>query len=168
MPNVMVHKVNEQEKAAVPIFDELAKRLDEIRQRAFELFETRGRDIGHAVEDWIKAEREILRSPAAEFTEKGNAYEFRIALPGFDVNDVQVTAAPDEIIVKAASKQEKKSEEDKVLWTDFTSKNVYRRFQTPDPIDADKTTATLDKGLLRITALKAAAVKEKTISVRAA
>ena len=30
-----------------------------IRTRAYELFEIRGRDDGHALEDWIQAEREI-------------------------------------------------------------------------------------------------------------
>ena len=30
-----------------------------VRARAYELFEVRGRDDGHALDDWIQAEREI-------------------------------------------------------------------------------------------------------------
>jgi hypothetical protein len=33
---------------------------DEIRQRAYELFEARGRDEGHELEDWLRAEGEIV------------------------------------------------------------------------------------------------------------
>ncbi len=32
---------------------------DQIRQRAYELYETRGREDGHDLEDWIRAESEI-------------------------------------------------------------------------------------------------------------
>jgi HSP20 family molecular chaperone IbpA len=165
MPNVAVQRVNETEKDA-PIFDGLKKRFDEVRQRAFELFEKRGCEIGRGLEDWFKAEREI-GSPAAELTEKDKEYEVQIALPGFDEKDVEVTAAPNEIIVHGASKKEKKSEEGKVLWTEFTSSDVYRQFLVPNQIDSDKTTATLEKGLLRITAPKSAQSVGKAITAKA-
>jgi len=32
---------------------------DLIRKRAFQLFETRGRQSGHELDDWLQAEREI-------------------------------------------------------------------------------------------------------------
>jgi len=32
---------------------------DLIRKRAFQLFETRGRQLGHELDDWLQAEREI-------------------------------------------------------------------------------------------------------------
>jgi hypothetical protein len=32
---------------------------DLIRKRAFQLFEARGRQTGHELEDWLQAEREI-------------------------------------------------------------------------------------------------------------
>lgn len=35
------------------------ERLEKIRQRAYELFEARGREEGHDFEDWLQAEAEI-------------------------------------------------------------------------------------------------------------
>jgi hypothetical protein len=35
---------------------------DEIRRRAFELYEQRGREDGRDVEDWLRAEEEITQS----------------------------------------------------------------------------------------------------------
>jgi hypothetical protein len=31
-----------------------------IRERAYELYETRGREDGHDIEDWLRAEEEIM------------------------------------------------------------------------------------------------------------
>lgn len=38
--------------------------LEQIRIRAYELFEQRGREEGHEVEDWLKAEAEVLQKTA--------------------------------------------------------------------------------------------------------
>jgi Protein of unknown function (DUF2934) len=43
--------------------------LEAIRARAYRLFELRGQEPGHAMDDWLQAEREILRpSPTAVVT----------------------------------------------------------------------------------------------------
>ena len=65
-----------------------------------------------------------------------------------------MTATPNEIIVRAETKETREVEKDKVLWSEFGSKDVCRRFELPDPIDTDKVSATFDKGILRIKAHK--------------
>lgn len=40
-------------------------------------------------------------------------------------------------------KQEKKGEKDNVIWSEFGSHDVYRRFKLPNPIEVDKVTANL-------------------------
>ena len=35
---------------------------DEIRRRAYELYEQRGREDGHDMDDWLRAEEEIKRA----------------------------------------------------------------------------------------------------------
>jgi DUF2934 family protein len=35
---------------------------DQIRERAYELFEARGKEAGHELEDWLQAEAEITGS----------------------------------------------------------------------------------------------------------
>jgi hypothetical protein len=49
--------------------NELAEeQLEQIRRRAHELFEARGQEGGHDLEDWLQAEAEIRagKAPAAE------------------------------------------------------------------------------------------------------
>ena len=38
--------------------------LEQIRMRAYELFEERGRNEGHEVSDWLEAEAEVLQKTA--------------------------------------------------------------------------------------------------------
>jgi HSP20 family protein len=162
MSNIAVKKTNGEE--TLPIFAEIGKRFDEIRRRAFELFCQRGASHGQDLDDWLKAEREILGWNAAELKENDKAYEIELALPGFEAKDVEVTAAPDEIVIHAASEHEKKSEEGKVVWTEFGSSEVYRRVALPGPADIDKVTAKLEKGMLKIKAPKAESTEEHKVS----
>src|SRR5664279_5404694 len=46
MSQVAIKKVNDAGKTSLPIFGELAKQFDAVRQRAFALFENRGRELG--------------------------------------------------------------------------------------------------------------------------
>lgn len=168
MPNVEIQKVKDGQKEARPIFQELEKRFNEIRSRAFELFDNRGRRFGYDLDDWLTAEREIFGSTAAELADKGNAYELQMELPGFEPKEVEVTATPDELIIHAVTSEEKKSDKGNVLWSEFSSSDVYRRIPAPTPLNTDGITATLEKGLLRITAQKTAELKPKAVAVKAA
>jgi len=38
---------------------------DQIRRRAFELYEQRGHSAGHELEDWLQAEAEVKQTSAA-------------------------------------------------------------------------------------------------------
>lgn len=37
---------------------------DQIRRRAYELYEQRGRDDGHELDDWLQAESEVTQTTA--------------------------------------------------------------------------------------------------------
>ena len=75
MSQVAIQKVNDTAKTSLPIFEEVARRFDAVRQRAFDLFENRGGELGHDQEDWLKAERELFCWPAAELAERDGKYE---------------------------------------------------------------------------------------------
>ena len=168
MSQVAIKKVNDAGKKTLPIFGEIAKRFEAVQRRAFDLFEKRGGELGHDLEDWLKAERELLGWPAAELAEKDGAYEMQITLPGFEAKDVEVTAPPTEVIVHAATEEEKKTKKSNVLWTEFGSNDVYRRFEVPNPINVDKVTAKLENGLLRINAPEVATPKQISATGRIA
>ena len=138
----------------LPDFSERAQRLDAVRQRAFELFATRGGTAGHELDDWIAAEHEVLGRPAAELTEANGDFRVDVTLPGFAAKDIEVTATPTELIVHAASTREKQGEDESIVWSEFRSSDVYRRFGFPKTVDAEKITAALADGILTVRAPK--------------
>lgn len=165
MASLYIQRIKNASDHPSPLFQEIEKRLGEVRQRAFEFFDQRGRELGHDLADWIHAEHEVMGWPAAELAEKDGQFKLEMTLPGFSPSQVEVTATPDEIAVHAAIKAEKKASEDHVLWTEFGPNDVYRRFRLPQPIDVDKTSAALDNGLLKIIAAKVPPATAKQILV---
>lgn len=46
-------------KTDLPITDGAGELQDQIRARAYQLYEQRGRDDGHNLDDWLQAEAEL-------------------------------------------------------------------------------------------------------------
>jgi HSP20 family protein len=154
MSKLDVFRTGPQDDRSLPIFDELDELTDRIRVRAYNLFKSRGGDGGNDVDDWLTAER-LEMWPAAELREKDDVFKIRVALAGFDDDDIEVTAAPREIIVKAQHEEAESDDEDtKTYWSEFRSNTVYRRIELPSPIEVDDVTASLDDGVLKIKARK--------------
>ena len=152
----------------MPIFAEFDKLADRIRLEAFNLFTRRGTGDGHALDDWLAAEREVCW-PSAELTERDNEYALKIALAGFEQGDLAVTATPREIIVKAERKQEQKStDETKVRWSEFRENSVFRRIELPASVDVQKISANFKNGLLEIVAPKAKAAAKSEAKIKVA
>ncbi|MGA2882289.1 MAG: Hsp20/alpha crystallin family protein [Bryobacteraceae bacterium] len=159
MANVAVEKCPSSGALPETLWRRMNAITDEIRQRAFSLFEGRGRTIGMDLGDWLQAEREVAWSPASELVEKQDDFCVRLALPGFDARDLDVTATPNALIVEAESAHTHEGKEGEVCLCEFSGKKLFRRLDLPSEIDVNKVTASLDKGILEIDAPKAAQSK---------
>ena len=155
MSQVAIEKFDEKKAGADSVLEELKTLSERIRQRAFEIFERRGGGHGFAMDDWLDAERDLFRIPESELIEQDNRFEVRVSAPGFDPTDIQVTALPDALIVKAASTHKHDKSEGKVRFCEFAQKTLFRRVDLPEAINVNKVSANLDKGVLRLTAPKA-------------
>ena len=162
MSRVKVHKVPTASDSSLPIFAELEAVTDRIRKRAFELFCEHG-DGGRAVDDWLAAEREVCW-PAAELEEEDDEFELKVALAGFEPDEVSVTASPDELIVKARH-ESKRKDDDGIRFTEFRREDVYRRVALPSEIDVDKVEASLKRGILKVEAPKSDIAENKARKV---
>jgi HSP20 family molecular chaperone IbpA len=161
MPQLDVQKVSKTDDRSLPLFEELDRLADRIRVQAYNLFSRRGGDQGHALDDWINAEREFCW-PSAELAELDGKYDVKVALAGFEPSEIAVTATPRELIVKASHEHRRPSQgkEAKVRWSEFRSNDVYRRVPLPAAVDVEKVTATFKNGLLEIVAPLAKAASE--------
>jgi HSP20 family molecular chaperone IbpA len=125
---------------------------DEVRQRAFCVFQDRRCEAGHELEDWLEAERDVLFSPRCELAETRDQIRIRASVPGFSARTLQVDVLPDSII-------------DGRL--EGTERQLLPQFALPARIDLDEVEATVDEGVLSIVARKTA-IRGTTNARRAA
>lgn len=159
MPAVAIEKCRNSENLPETISKELNEITETVQREAFNLFERRGGVIGSDLENWLSAERGVVWSPPSEVVERDDEYRARIALPGFQSKDLQVVATPDSVIVEAEKTHTHEGKEGTVRFCEFSDKKVFRRLDMPSPIDVDKTTASLENGMLQVNAPKAAAAR---------
>jgi HSP20 family molecular chaperone IbpA len=167
MLEVAVEKLDGKKARTASIFDEMKAHEDRIRQRAFEIFKWRGGGDGSAMDDWLKAEHDLLEIPESYFMAKDGKFEIRVNAPGFNAGEVRVMALPNAVIVKAESAQELERLAGKAQFSELDRKTLFRRFDLPEAINLDSVTANLDKGVLHVTALtakQAAAPKHKAMA----
>lgn len=153
MSKLNIQTVPSPEERKLSIFQEIDDVADQIRVRAYNLFANRGFTAGHEVEDWLTAEHEICW-PMAELVEEDDEFEIKVALAGFEPDEISLTAAPREVIVKASHKDERKEEDENVRWSEFRSNKVYRRIALPSDVDVTKIEAEFENGMLEIEAPK--------------
>jgi HSP20 family protein len=173
MSNVAVEKVSENGNDFRSLIEETTALAERIRDRAFQIFQSRGRADGFSLDDWFKAERDLMLVPEADLVEKDGAHHLSVSVPGFDEKDLRITALPEALIIRADSrhehsKHEHSKEDGNLHFCDFSEKSLFRRFDLPARIDSDKVTARLDKGVLRIDAPTAVKAASKPVAVSAA
>ncbi|MEO8051996.1 MAG: Hsp20/alpha crystallin family protein [Acidobacteriota bacterium] len=156
MANLTVRKLENNDAGIVSGLKIPQDRVELVRQRAFDLFERRGRQDGKEIDDWIQAERELFWVPPAELAETDKEVEINVAMPGFDPKEVQVSALPGEILVQGNQEMHSRKKEKGLLYSEFEEKALYRRFEISQPIDIDRITANIENGMLTIKAPKKA------------
>lgn len=171
MSKVNVQTVANREDRSLPIFAEIDKLFDQVREEAYKRFQVRGFASGSDLDDWLGAERELCR-PDAELKDVGDGFRLDVALAGFEPEEIELTATPGALIVKATHESTKSESDEtdgkaeKVCWSEFRHNDVYRYVSLPEDVDADKVKAELKRGLLRIDAPKARTSARKSKSVK--
>jgi len=164
MSHVAVQKLSPDEAS---LLTDVQSLTDRIRLKAYELFQNRGGRDGSALDDWLTAEDDLVLSPESDLVETDGKFEMQIAVPGFEANDINVSALPDALIVRAENAHHHESTEGDVRFCEFGEKSLFRRFDLPAPIDVNKVTTNLQKGILKVTAAKEETTAPKSTSVAA-
>ncbi len=125
--------------------------LEDVRHRAFDYFQERGRTVGNDWEDWLRAERTVLWSPRAEMFENPSSIVLRVGVPGFSPKSIQVTATPQSLLIQGTEPHQHQGLDTRLHFCEF-GQQLFRRFDLPTHIDPGTVSATLDKGVLEILA----------------
>jgi HSP20 family protein len=149
------------------VLDELNRLHEDISQRAYELFRNHQGFFAGPLDDWLRAERELVWRPAVELRQKDGEIELLAAVAGVDPKDLDVQVTPTDILITAASEHRHESKEGTVHLCEFEAGRLFRSVHLPDRIDPDSVKAECRNGLLRLTAAVAKASPKK-IDVQAA
>jgi len=121
-----------------------------IRTRAFELFEKSGEAPGDAVENWVKAEEELLQIPHSKLESTGGSVFLHVSILGHHEQELKVVALPNALIVAA----EPKHRHSKNHLASVDAKRIFQRIDLREPIDTRSVRADFENGLLKVTAKK--------------
>jgi HSP20 family protein len=146
-------------------FTEITK---ETAHRAFEFFRDRGGEWGNEVEDWFKAESEILRPAPVEITESDANVFVRAAVAGFKPEEIEVSVKDDVLIISGSTEMSEEKPDANTVVREWTSNRFYRQLTLPSEVLADKVTAKLNNGMLELSLPKAAANEATKVAVMSA
>ena len=157
---------------AVRTTDTIFKEIDQlhkaISQRAYDFF--RNGSWSDALDNWLKAEKELITKPAVELTQKDGRFEVLAAVPGVDMKDLVVEITPEELLIKGQTSHEKTSDKGKVHMSEIRTGQVFRSIRFPEAIDTGTAKAEYKDGMLHVTmtAAKGAAVSARKVDIKAA
>jgi HSP20 family protein len=167
--SLAVQRAEEKPVRVTPVenlMDRMNKMSQAIAQRAYEIFEGNGRKFGHDLDDWFKAETDMLHPVHVNIAESGDNLEVKAEVPGFNEKEIEVSVEPSRLTIsgkreKETTKEEKKG---KIVYSEFCSNQILRIVDLPVSVDAEKTIAILKNGVLQLTMPKTA--KAKTIEIK--
>jgi HSP20 family protein len=133
------------------IQDEIARRQEQIQQRAYDLFLGRGGVFGAALGDWLEAERELSGGPTIEVRQKDNRFEIDVVLPDVDPATLDVRVTARDVLIQAATGGGRRADGDAASAPNGDAQ-LFRAFHLPEPIDPDGVKANFKNGLLRLRA----------------
>ncbi len=139
-----------------------------IARRAYEFFESSGLTGGHAHEDWLRAESEILLRAPVDVTETETGFTIRIDVPGFGEKDLEARIAPRSLCITGRRQQSSDQMEGTTIYSERRSNHIFRVVSLPFEIDMLQVTATLSGGLLEIKLLRVGVNRKAPLAKAAA
>ncbi len=107
-------------------------------------------------------DRTAFLSPAVDIYETDNALTVVADLPGVGKEQLELGLDRNILTIEGRTAREPESNH---LYREFGTAGYYRRFNLPDNLDLDRTTAELKDGVLTLTLPKAAAAQPRRIEV---
>lgn len=103
--------------------------------------------------------------PAAEITEKNDAFHLKLEVPGMEAKDLDIQVMADRVAVAGERKSATESEEKGTTRSEFRYGKFQRVIPLPARIQNTDVTAEYKDGILNLTLPKSEAEKNKVVKV---
>lgn len=147
-------------------WDQVEKLMNQVRERAYAIFENRGRSDGHDLDDWLQAETELLKPVPLEVNEANDTLNIRVEVPDFKENELEVNLDEGLLTITGEHRDENEEKDDKKYLAKRCTQRIFRRVLLPAKVISENATATLKSGVLEISVPKAEPARK--LAIRAA
>jgi len=156
-------------KQTVPIniFDRMEELRHSIARRAFELFEGNGHWPGRELEDWLRAEFELLHPMHLELTESDNHLNVRAEVPGFSAKDLEISVEPRRLTVSGKHETKEENKKGRTIYSELSTGEILRVVHLPADVDTSNVTAMVKDGILHVKMTKMPAPKSVRVELKA-
>jgi HSP20 family protein len=134
-------------------FEEANALMETVARRAFEIFQERGRGNGSALDDWYRAEAEVLHEMHIHVAESDDAIAIWAEVPGFSAEQLEISVEPKRLAIRG--KRTKNHTSEKIIYCEACADRIFRTVGLPVEIDPEKATAALKDGILEVSMPKA-------------
>jgi HSP20 family protein len=130
--------------------------LDALARRAYEIFEGKGRPAGRDLEDWLRAETELLHPARVEISRTPQGLKLRAEVAGFKASELHVCVEPRRVTIAGERREAGTRASGKTIYSERRSERIMRFVDLPMAVDAAKATAVLKEGICELTLPRAA------------
>ncbi len=139
-----------------------------ISRRAYELCQSRGFYHGNDLDDWFRAESELLRFAPVEVIEDENEVTVLAEVAGFTPKDITVHLDSNRLLIKGTTEHSQERHKGNVAYTERLGNEIFRVVNLPTEVDSDKANAVVHDGVLELTLPKSENAKSRRLQVKAA
>ena len=149
------------------VFEQIDRIYRSIARRAYEIFSNDGNGLGRDLENWFKAESDLLHPVHVEMTEEDRAVNVNAEVPGFEAKDLEIKLEPNRVTI--SGKRETKGEHNtgRAVYHEHCANQMLRVIDLPAVVDASKAEANLKNGIVEVRMPKGKATNTTRIRVKA-
>jgi HSP20 family protein len=137
------------------IAGQYAQVIDAIARRAFEIFERRGGLPGYELEDWIRAEAELLHPAPVSVTESEAEYIVCAEVPGFSHRDIEIFLEPRALAISGERETRHAKEDGRMILSEWGADRIFRILALLTEVDTSRVSSSLKDGILTVDLPKA-------------
>jgi HSP20 family protein len=157
-----------KQSSSINIFDRMREVRDSIARRAFEIFEGNGRGLGRELDNWLRAESELLHPMHLELTESDSDLTVRAEVPGFNAKELEINIEPRRLTVTGKRETKDETKKGKTIYSELCGNEILRLVDLPTEVDISNASAVLKDGILNIKMAKTMAPKSVRVELKTA
>lgn len=122
-----------------------------VEARAYEIYEKRGREEGHALEDWCRAEAELHCMVPVGILEHPERLEVNVRLLGCLCHEIEACLEPRRLLLRAQKEEGKGRQPGEAGETGQHLQGIFIAVDLPGQVDPARATAVFEDGNLCLT-----------------